>query len=168
MTGRVPQPQTLLQSLRISCTQVTSVSVRNAPEAVAAPSGGCDVLDIKEPAHGPLGMAASEEISAISQAAEQQAPQTLRSAALGELGDWSKTQPPPLADGIDIAKLGPAGFPQIAAWKTQWRNVRQRFEESSNRQLSWIAVAYADWRQARSPAPKKFSQPSKKTIAPGC
>ena len=33
------------------------VSVRNASEARAAINGGADVIDIKEPDHGPLGMA---------------------------------------------------------------------------------------------------------------
>ncbi|GIS63269.1 MAG: hypothetical protein CM1200mP2_54940 [Planctomycetaceae bacterium] len=33
------------------------VSVRSGQEARAAIEGGCAVLDVKEPAHGPLGMA---------------------------------------------------------------------------------------------------------------
>jgi uncharacterized protein (UPF0264 family) len=42
------------------------VSVRNAAEAQAALAGGCDILDIKEPSRGSLGMADAPTIAAIA------------------------------------------------------------------------------------------------------
>jgi uncharacterized protein (UPF0264 family) len=41
------------------------VSVRNAEEARAALRGGADVIDVKEPDNGPLGMAGAEAIAAV-------------------------------------------------------------------------------------------------------
>src|SRR5579872_3508444 len=41
------------------------VSVRNLAEAESALAGGCDILDIKEPAHGAMGMADVATIAAI-------------------------------------------------------------------------------------------------------
>src|SRR5260221_3008307 len=41
------------------------VSVRNAVEAEAALAGGCDVLDVKEPGRGAMGMADVSTIAAV-------------------------------------------------------------------------------------------------------
>ena len=67
------------------------MSVRNAVEARAAVVGSCDLLDIKEPSRGPLGMADRPRMVAIAEfAAGCRGPATPLpcSAALGELVDW--------------------------------------------------------------------------------
>lgn len=46
------------------------VSVRSAEEALAAIEGGADILDVKEPIHGSLGMANIEVIAAIARQVE--------------------------------------------------------------------------------------------------
>ena len=43
------------------------VSVRSLDEAVEAISGGCDILDVKEPGRGSLGMADLREIVAVAE-----------------------------------------------------------------------------------------------------
>ena len=42
------------------------VSVRSADEAEAAIAGGADVIDVKEPSHGPLGMSEPDQYSKIT------------------------------------------------------------------------------------------------------
>ena len=63
------------------------VSVRSVQEARAASEGGCAVLDVKEPAHGPLGMA---DPAVIGEAVEcGRAAGVATSMALGEVVDWT-------------------------------------------------------------------------------
>ena len=64
------------------------VSVRDVNEADAAIAGNADIIDVKEPARGSLGMASLESIAAIVSRCrnEQNAPHC--SAALGELQEW--------------------------------------------------------------------------------
>ncbi|MFO1092588.1 MAG: (5-formylfuran-3-yl)methyl phosphate synthase [Planctomycetaceae bacterium] len=61
------------------------VSVRNADEAIAALAGGADIIDVKEPRRGPLGMADANIVADIVACAGDRAPV---SAALGEVRDW--------------------------------------------------------------------------------
>src|SRR4051812_49007094 len=65
------------------------VSVRNVSEAQAAVGGGCDLLDVKEPARGPLGMADRRVIAEVAQfAAGAQTDRPLEcSVALGEVDE---------------------------------------------------------------------------------
>ncbi len=58
------------------------VSVRDAAEAAASLAGGADLIDVKEPARGPLGRADAATIAAVVQAVGGRVPV---SAALGEL-----------------------------------------------------------------------------------
>ena len=62
------------------------VSVRNADEARAAIAGGCDILDVKEPNHGSLGLASLSDIESINREATKQAVPC--SVALGEAAHW--------------------------------------------------------------------------------
>src|SRR3954451_22237023 len=59
------------------------VSVRGADEVPAALEGGADLIDVKEPARGPLGMAEAEVVAAVLDRVDARVPV---SAALGE---WS-------------------------------------------------------------------------------
>ena len=143
------------------------VSVRSSSEAVAALSGGADLLDVKEPFRGPLGMA---EIGTIAQIIEtvtgSSSPATPVSAALGEAIDWaSGASVPELPRGLAFVKLGLQGLREEAEWQTTWLGVRRRFEEACGRRLPWIAVAYADAAQAQCPPVEEVFQAAQRT---GC
>jgi uncharacterized protein (UPF0264 family) len=136
------------------------VSVRNTLEAQAAVAGGCDLLDMKDPARGPLGMADVEVMAAISQfaAGRGMAGRPLPcSAALGELVDWTSQ---PLAVsvplGISYVKLGSAELNSPEQWMDAWQLVQSRVEAVTNRSLRWVAVVYADWQTAKSLEPARL------------
>lgn len=129
------------------------VSVRSADEALAALAGGADIIDVKEPLRGPLGMADVDSIAEVVACVAGQAPV---SAALGELRDWTAdsgitVSPPVLPSGLTFTKLGLAGSACRADWVTNWLAVRAAFEREARRRLPWIAVAYADAVIANSP-----------------
>jgi len=147
-------------------TQQLLVSVRTAAEAEAALTGGCDILDIKEPRNGSLGMAPVEEMARIVEAAAAFSTDQLPiSAALGEVVDWSTKTPPALPSGITYVKLGTAELGADPAWVSRWLETRRRFEEASGRTFQWIAVTYADWRRANSPVQNEVIQAARET---GC
>jgi hypothetical protein len=131
------------------------VSVRNLAEARAAVKGGCDLLDVKEPTRGPLGMADAPtiaEIAAFSSQFEPSAGPVGCSVALGEIVDWYEgRESPPLPSNIAYAKLGPAGIDSPQCWREGWQRAQSRFEPS--RSMRWVAVAYADWKTAGSLSP---------------
>ncbi len=136
-----------------SCRAQLLVSVRNVTEALAALEGGCDVLDIKEPLRGPLGMADALVIEEIARTVRERSPETVISAALGEVIDWSDVEVPPLPAELAIAKLGLAHLAGRSDWRRQWCEVREKFDASSRGAIGWVAVAYADWKSAGSPPP---------------
>ncbi|WP_339910063.1 (5-formylfuran-3-yl)methyl phosphate synthase [Symmachiella dynata] len=129
------------------------VSVRNGIEAEAALQGGCDILDIKEPARGSLGMADVAAISAVADVVRQQQVDVVVSTALGETTDWYAAAPPALPAGINYAKLGTAGLRPDLDWRRRWSEVRRQFDLAADRNIAWIAVAYIDWELANSPPP---------------
>ncbi|HID20875.1 MAG TPA: hypothetical protein EYP14_00530, partial [Planctomycetaceae bacterium] len=116
-------------------------------------AGGCDILDIKDPTRGSLGMADPEAITRISAAVRQRGRPTMLSVALGELVEWPPDRPiAVIPQRVDFLKLGPAGLSRHWQWLNQWRSTRHRFEQQAGRRLNWVAVAYADWKPARAPA----------------
>lgn len=128
------------------------VSVRNAREARDALAGGCDILDVKEPAHGSLGMADVGVIRDVIVAAGVQA--ITISAALGETREWrNRTSVPVLPHGLQYVKLGTAGLTDVTEWEREWRSVRARLDAVAESPLQWVAVAYADWQRAAAPPP---------------
>lgn len=133
------------------------VSVRSVDEAAAAVAGGAAIIDVKEPAHGPLG-AAEPDVAAAIAAAVGATPWTL---ACGEL-----------APGIDHAashvqrvleaggprmrrpaavKAGPAGLAAEA-----WRRAFERFAAGLPDGVDPVAVAYADHRRADAADPAEI------------
>ena len=77
------------------------VSVRNAEEALSAIRGGADIIDVKEPAHGSLGRASLENLTAVGKclrdamadAGRAVADPVPLSIALGEVEEWSSASP---------------------------------------------------------------------------
>src|SRR2546422_749077 len=93
------------------------VSVRNSVEACEALAGGCQILDVKEPRRGSLGMADPAEMVAILEVAHRTAPGLPVSAALGEAREWSPERAiPVLPAGLDYVKLGTAGLAACEDW----------------------------------------------------
>jgi (5-formylfuran-3-yl)methyl phosphate synthase len=126
------------------------VSVRSASEARAALAGGADIIDVKEPGRGPLGMADPEVWHAVRRAVPKPVPV---SVALGELADWDGRNPSRLSriDGVAFRKLGLAGEARgpAAAWQQRFSTLQRAWGEGP----AWVAVAYADWEHAEAPHP---------------
>ena len=129
------------------------VSVRSSEEALAAIEGGADILDVKEPSRGSLGMAGMEVIAAIArQSDETLAHHVPLSVALGEVIDWrDRGVVSALPDSVTFAKLGLSHLAQNRGWRDEWLRVRERFDRHRSSHLEWVAVAYADSDEAASP-----------------
>ncbi len=129
------------------------VSVRDAKEAHAALRGGADLIDAKEPNKGSLGAASPGDWLRIVETVNSQTPV---SAALGELLDDDLTsRVKQLGEfGFRFAKVGLAGCAHVSDWQQRWR----AFKHSLPTNTEAVAVAYADWQRANSPAPRDVLQ----------
>lgn len=123
------------------------VSVRSVDEAEQIDRLGVDVIDLKEPARGPLG-ACDPDIWHRCLAASPFAGEW--SAALGEMDSAI-----PLAAEVPpefcFAKAGPAGIDRPADLVALWTDLRRRLPTS----VALVAVAYADWLAAGTLAPER-------------
>jgi uncharacterized protein (UPF0264 family) len=118
------------------------VSVRSAEEAEDALAGGADLIDVKEPARGPLGRADDAVITAVVGRVAGRQPV---SAALGELTAGASL---PLVPGLQYVKWGLAGWRRTRDW---WRALHRIAGAQTVGSPTVVTVAYADWRQAASP-----------------
>ncbi len=114
------------------------VSVRSAAEARAALAGGADLIDVKEPAHGPLGRASDDTIRSVIKAVALRVPV---SAALGEWRDWAND---PIPEGLAFVKWGLAGTRL---------DLTDGLSRLSRAAANPVLVAYADSKLADSPDP---------------
>jgi uncharacterized protein (UPF0264 family) len=120
------------------------VSVRSVPEALAALEGEADLIDVKEPSRGSLGRADDEKIAAVVAAVAGRRPV---SAACGELLEHAPGQPGSCS--LSYVKWGLAGCARDGTWPSM-------LDVAARRLLAHcqpVAVAYADWKRARSPSP---------------
>jgi uncharacterized protein (UPF0264 family) len=115
-------------------------------EAMDALAGGASIIDVKEPARGPLGRADADVWRSIR---ERMPAGISLSVALGELPEWTdRPDPAPECfDGISYRKLGLAGVG--TAWRAEWAQLRLRWNEGP----AWVAVVYSDWQEAGAPRP---------------
>jgi (5-formylfuran-3-yl)methyl phosphate synthase len=121
------------------------VSVRDAAEAEAALAGGAGLIDVKEPARGPLGRADAAVIAAIVRAVGGRVPV---SAALGELRECPLvTAGEELPAGVGYVKWGLSGLLR-ARWGRHLVSTHQFLPHARP-----VAVAYADWVRADAPRP---------------
>lgn len=121
------------------------VSVRSAAEAEAALAGGAGLLDVKEPARGPLGRADDDTIRAVLAAVAGRRPV---SAALGELIERAADYPGP---GLAFVKRGLGGCGGRADWG---RELLQAIAAGGHGDPSrGVGVAYADWQSVQAPPP---------------
>ncbi len=120
------------------------VSVRSPLEAQHALDGGADVIDIKEPARGPLGRAAVATWRAIRAVVPPPIP---LSVALGELSENDGMIRSEHLEPITFCKIG------LANVDIHWRDNLKRLSNEYLSGPSWVAVIYADWVEAGSPEP---------------
>jgi uncharacterized protein (UPF0264 family) len=130
------------------------VSVRSAAEAEAALEGGAALIDVKEPANGPLGMA---PLSVIDDVLETVAGRAPVSAALGEARDASEFLPAVVAARLAFVKYGTAGCGdgERAVWQRAFTLASNRLA-AAGASCQVVVTAYADWRRSRSPSPSEL------------
>ncbi len=122
------------------------VSVRSVDEARAAFEGGASIIDVKEPARGPLGCADLAVWKAVRDAIPAGIPVSI---ALGELPEWSGRARPHArwTSGVAYRKIGLAGAG--LSWSHDWSRLRDDWDAET----AWVAVAYSDWVRAKAPHP---------------
>lgn len=121
------------------------VSVRSGSEAMAALAGGADVVDVKEPNAGPLGQPTMQQVNDVLSAVNRQSPVSI---ALGDLPSAGLLVP----DQVDFVKVGLASCRDICDWQTRWEELWCTIPTHCLR----VAVVYADWEFARTPAPRQI------------
>jgi len=150
----------------VGCPQLL-VSVRCSEEALLAVRGGADIVDVKEPSAGPLGMAPLATLRRILKTFENIPQPPPLSFALGELSEWFRSCPQPATTAADIRmdfasllrerptvrflKCGLAGCRNVPDWEQRWAELRQLAPPS----IAWVAVAYADAERAAAPEPAR-------------
>ncbi|HJZ53427.1 MAG TPA: (5-formylfuran-3-yl)methyl phosphate synthase [Gemmataceae bacterium] len=123
------------------------VSVRSADEVAAALEGGADLIDVKEPARGALGMAEAEVVAAVIERVGGQVPV---SAALGEWSSNALTEAHwHLELKLNYVKWGLAGYAPSPGWGEDLLDTRRQLPVG----IEMVAVAYADWERAKSVPP---------------
>jgi uncharacterized protein (UPF0264 family) len=147
------------------------VSVRNDTEAEAALAGGCDVLDVKEPGRGAMGMADVSTIVEVVARVRVTNSAVPVSVALGEARDWeSQNRILRLPAQVAYLKLGTAGLGTHAGWGKRFAQVKRGIVSEGRADScecgesasdawpgsgTWIAVVYADWEIAGGPCPEE-------------
>lgn len=126
------------------------VSVTTAEEAEVALKAGVDLIDVKDPSRGPLGMAHHETVAAVLAVVGDAVPV---SAALGE---WTPTY---LSDAgwhlelpLKFVKWGLSKYPSPLGSGEELLDTRRQLPAS----MEMVLVAYADWEQAKSPPPAEL------------
>lgn len=122
------------------------VSVCSGDEAQLALAGGADLIDVKDPLRGSLGMANPDVWAEVQAAVAGRVP---LSVALGELAAAERIPERALV-GFNYAKLGLAGCRGRADWPERWAACLRRWPDG----VTPVAVIYADWQTADAPAPE--------------
>tara|TARA_R110002111_G_scaffold261492_1_gene334521 strand:- start:34347 stop:35147 length:801 start_codon:yes stop_codon:yes gene_type:complete len=132
------------------------VSIRHRDEIAPALRGGCDILDLKDPLNGALGMVDAQTLRSISESLHAQPVAVPVSMALGELLEWQEDRSIPFIPAeITYLKMGLSHTAGQRNWHSHWLDVTKRIEEKNRTAFQWIAVAYADWKQAKAISPQK-------------
>ena len=127
------------------------VSVRTPEEALGAIEGGADIVDIKEPANGPLGAAPTSARRAIAAACARAEPRPRVSAAAGEFLDRGPPSGWEAIEGIAFHKLGLSGCRGLD-WRAGLESWAASLRERP-RPSSLVPVAYGDHGPSGSPPP---------------
>jgi (5-formylfuran-3-yl)methyl phosphate synthase len=118
------------------------VSVRNLMELEVVAASGVDVIDLKEPALGPLGQV-SQVVS--SQAIRMVAGRAMTSLAMGELVDLP-VSPVEVSSGFHFAKIGLSGIRIAGELRDRWI----AWKGTLDPRCSPVVVAYADHENSSS------------------
>jgi len=133
------------------------VSVRDAAEAAEALAGGAAIVDVKEPARGPLGAADADVAAGVAAAVGRRVPWTLACGevrdGLPELCDRLRRTLDRLAVGSVPPVAAKAGLAGIAAAELAARLTA--FRDALPPGIDPVAVAYADWERAAAPPPER-------------
>jgi (5-formylfuran-3-yl)methyl phosphate synthase len=118
------------------------VSVRSLEEARAAVTGGADIVDIKEPAHGPLGRADTAVWESI---AKTYTNHYMVTAAAGELVDYFDKPDAihllaKLNGRMALTKLGTSRLARRANWQQEFAHLREKLPCPAR----LVLVGYAD------------------------
>jgi (5-formylfuran-3-yl)methyl phosphate synthase len=122
------------------------VSVRDLKEAQAALEGGCDWLDVKEPAAGSLGAPSAKNLAEIAPISGSFVGW---SAALGELRELTESNGNMLIESFPNLTMVKLGLSECAN-TTGWRDRLKKFKQCQP-QVSLATVYYADRANANSP-----------------
>jgi uncharacterized protein (UPF0264 family) len=126
------------------------ISVRSADEVKAALDGGADLIDVKEPARGSLGIAEAEVVGAVIKAVKGKVPV---SAALGEFSSNLLTEAHwHMELKLDYVKWGLAGYTASVGWGEDLLETRRQLPAG----MEAVCVAYADWERAKSVPPAEL------------
>ena len=164
------------------------VSVRTPEEAQAALEGGADLLDIKDPGRGSLGMATPTAIREILQALHRvlshrvarpdegrawttnlhdaHATSVPLSLACGEVVDWEQPVRIPEVDAFQYLKFGLAGLRQNPHWKEDWSKAVEHATGIDDFSRV-VAVAYVDDQLADSPPIEAVVEAAFERACPG-
>lgn len=122
------------------------VSVTSAHEAHIAVDNGAELIDIKDPARGPLGMAERSVIDAVLIAVEGRRP---LSVALGELHEHRGIVS--LPQGVSFAKVALAGMARSHDWRHRLTALLAPLMVDEALEPHAVVVAYADAERAEAP-----------------
>jgi uncharacterized protein (UPF0264 family) len=132
------------------------ISVRSADEVAAALAGGADLIDVKEPAKGPLAPAEAEVVAAVLDQVRGRVPV---SAALGEWSPNAITEAHwHLELKLNYVKWGLAGYQAHPGWGEDLLDTRRQLPIG----MEMVAVAYADWERAKSVPPTELARFAKR------
>ncbi len=119
------------------------VSVRDAREARDALEAGADVIDVKEPRRGSLGVAASSVTRAVTKAVRARAPVSVVLGDVRSVEDAYRIMITAPQDGVSFMKFGLA---QVASART----AREIARIVARSRAKLVVVAYADANAASS------------------
>jgi uncharacterized protein (UPF0264 family) len=140
----------------MSATTGLLVSVRSPDEVPAALAGGADLIDVKDPAKGPLAPAEAEVVGAVIDAVAGKVPV---SAALGEWSPNAITEAHwHLELKLNYVKWGLAGYTSRPGWGEDLLDTRRELPVG----MEMVAVAYADWEKAKSISPAELAKFAKR------
>jgi len=132
------------------------ISVKNADEAGMALEAGVDLIDVKDPSRGSLGMAHHETVAAVLEVVNGRVPV---SAALGE---WT---PSILTEAVwhlelplTYVKWGLAGYTHTPGWGEELLETKRQVPAP----LEVVKCAYADWGKAKSLPPMEVARFAKR------
>ena len=119
------------------------VSIKSVWEAQVALQSAADIIDIKDPSMGSLGMADPSTITGIVRFINGQRPLSVALGELRDVGDYRSD-----LKGVSYGKVGLSRCVDWPQWPQAWREVCCGWSSSVRR----VAVAYADESLAGCPS----------------